>query len=180
VPGPFFMVQRLAKAQVTANRVSGTHRVEGTSAYGGGLARHLRGPAPARPGTCVPRARLAVMYGNGMAAGMAAPGGTEAHQPAPPPSAEVIEGVCGTTGGGQVVIHVLVEDAAATRRPERGADRGERDVLVVDVEDRPGTMGEVARRIGEAGVNIELVYTTFGAVRLVLGVDDLDQARAAL
>jgi hypothetical protein len=28
-------------------------------------------------------------------------------------------------------------------------------------------------------VNIELVYTTFGAVRLVLGVDDLDNARAA-
>lgn len=56
----------------------------------------------------------------------------------------------------------------------------ERDVLVVDVEDRPGTMGEVARRIGEAGVNIEPVYATFGAVRLVLGVDDLDKARAAL
>jgi hypothetical protein len=56
----------------------------------------------------------------------------------------------------------------------------ERDVLVVDVEDRPGTMGEVARRIGEAGVNVELVYLTFGTVRLVLGVDDLDKARAAL
>ena len=56
---------------------------------------------------------------------------------------------------------------------------GERDVLVVVIEDRPGTMGEVARRIGEAGVNIELVYATFGAVRLVLGVDDLDKARAA-
>jgi hypothetical protein len=57
---------------------------------------------------------------------------------------------------------------------------GERDVLVVDVEDRPGTMGEVARRIASAGVNIELAYTTFGAVRLVLGVDELDKARAAL
>jgi hypothetical protein len=57
---------------------------------------------------------------------------------------------------------------------------GERDVLVVDVEDRPGTMGEVARRIGTAGVNIELVYPTLGAVRLVLGVDDPDKARAAL
>ena len=57
---------------------------------------------------------------------------------------------------------------------------GERNVLVVDVEDRPGTMGEVARRIGEAGVNIELAYTTFGAVRLVLGVENLDRARAAM
>jgi hypothetical protein len=76
-----------------------------------------------------------------------------------------------------------VEDAAATRAAlsEAGIEvSGERDVLVVDVEDRPGTMGEVARRIGEAGVNIELAYTTFGAVRLVLGVDDLDRARAAM
>jgi hypothetical protein len=76
-----------------------------------------------------------------------------------------------------------VEDAAATRAAlsEAGIEvSGEHDVLVVDVEDRPGTMGDVARRIGEAGVNIELVYTTFGAVRLVLGVDDLDKARAAL
>lgn len=76
-----------------------------------------------------------------------------------------------------------MEDAAATRAAlsEAGIEvSGERNVLVVDVEDRPGTMGEVARRIGEAGVNIELAYTTFGAVRLVLGVENLDRARAAM
>jgi hypothetical protein len=41
-------------------------------------------------------------------------------------------------------------------------------------------MGEVTRRLGNSGVNIELVYTSFGAVRLVLDVDDMDKARAAL
>lgn len=94
-----------------------------------------------------------------------------------------IEGVCGSTEGGQAAIHILVDDAAATRAvlSEAGMEvSGERDVLVVDIEDRPGAMGEVARRIGDAGANIELVYTTFGAVRLVLGVDDLDKASAAL
>jgi len=94
-----------------------------------------------------------------------------------------IEGVCGTTEGDRGVIHVLVADADATRAAltEAGFDvGGERDVLVIDVEDRPGMMGEVARRIGDAGVNIELAYTTFGAVRLVLGVDDVEKARAAL
>jgi hypothetical protein len=94
-----------------------------------------------------------------------------------------IEGVCGTTEGGQGVIHILVDDAAAARAAlsEAGIEvSGERDVLVVDVEDRPGTMGEVARRIADAGANIELVYTTFGAVRLVLGVDDLSRASAAV
>ena len=94
-----------------------------------------------------------------------------------------IEGVCATTQEGQGAIHILVEDEAATRTAlgEAGIEVGaERDVIVADVEDRPGAMGEVARRIGNAGVNIELIYTTFGEVRLVVGVDDMDKARAAL
>jgi hypothetical protein len=44
-----------------------------------------------------------------------------------------IEGVCGTTQEGQGVIHIVVEDAAATRAAlsDAGIDvRGERDVLV--------------------------------------------------
>ena len=76
-----------------------------------------------------------------------------------------------------------MQDDAATRAAlsEAGIEVGaERDVLVVDVENRPESMGEVARRIGDAGVNVDLVYTTFGDVRLVVGVDDIDKARAAL
>lgn len=94
-----------------------------------------------------------------------------------------IEGMSATVGEGRGVIHLLVEDADATRSAlqDAGIDvSGERDVLVVDVEDRPGTMGEVARKLADAGVNVELVYTTFGGVRLVLGVDDLEKARGAL
>jgi hypothetical protein len=95
-----------------------------------------------------------------------------------------IEGVCGVaTGGGTATVHILVEDVAATRSALENAGlqvTDERDVLVVDVEDRPGTMGQVARKIADAGVNIELVYTTFGGVQLVLGVDDLEKARAAI
>ena len=94
-----------------------------------------------------------------------------------------IEGVCAVTAEGRGVIHILVEDASAARGALEGAGlevAEERDVLVVDVEDRPGTMGEVARRLANAGVNIELAYTTFGRVRLVLGVDDFEKARAAV
>lgn len=57
----------------------------------------------------------------------------------------------------------------------------ERDVIVVDVEDRPGTVAQVAGKLADAGVNIELAYTTFGGgVRLVLGVDDFEKARGGL
>jgi hypothetical protein len=94
-----------------------------------------------------------------------------------------VEGMCAVTAGGKGTIHILVEDPAAARKAleAEGVEvSGERDVLVVDVEDRPGTMGDVARRVADAGVNIELAYTTFGGVRIVLGVDDLEKARSAL
>jgi hypothetical protein len=94
-----------------------------------------------------------------------------------------IEGMCATTAGGRGEVHILVEDPEATREALVGAGievRTDRDVLVTEVEDRPGTMADVVRKLGDAGVNIEFAYTTFGGVRLVLGVDDLEKARAAV
>jgi hypothetical protein len=38
----------------------------------------------------------------------------------------------------------------------------------------------MARRFADASVNIELAYTTFGGVKLVIATDDLEAARAAL
>jgi hypothetical protein len=93
-----------------------------------------------------------------------------------------IEGMCATTAGGKGEIHILVEDPTATREALQGAGlevSEDREVLVIEVENRPGTMAEVARKLGDGGVNIEFAYPTFGGVRLVFGVDDLDKARAA-
>jgi hypothetical protein len=93
-----------------------------------------------------------------------------------------IEGMSGDNRQGET-LHLLVEDAAAAREALSGAGievTDERDVLVVEVEDRPGTLGEVARKLADAGVNVDLVYSTFGGVKAVLGVDDPEKARAAL
>jgi len=56
----------------------------------------------------------------------------------------------------------------------------DREVLVIDVHDKPGTLGELARELAEASVNIDLAYAAYGGVRLVIATDDLDNARAAL
>ena len=95
-----------------------------------------------------------------------------------------LQGMCAFTGEGRGMIHILVDDAkaAAARQALEEAGMGvveERDVLVVDIEDRPGTLGELARSLAEASVNIELAYTTFG-VKLVIATDDIDSARATL
>jgi hypothetical protein len=77
-----------------------------------------------------------------------------------------IDGVCClATGGGTAPVHILVEDVTATRSALQNAGlevSDERDVIVVDVPDSPGTMAQVARKLADAGVNIELAYTTFG------------------
>jgi len=93
-----------------------------------------------------------------------------------------IEGGCGVQSGGKGEVHVLVENAAAAKGALEGAGikvADEREVLVVKVDDHPGELGEISRKIADAGVNINLFYLT-AATQLVLGVDDLDKARAAL
>lgn len=96
-----------------------------------------------------------------------------------------IQGMCALTGEGRGVIHLLFEDdAAATARSaleEAGMGiADDREVMVIDVSDQPGTLGGLARALGAANVNIELAYTTFGGIKLVIATDDIDSARAAL
>jgi hypothetical protein len=96
-----------------------------------------------------------------------------------------IQGMCALTGEGRGVIHLLFDDevAPAARRALEEAGMGvadEREVLVIDVAQRPGTLGGLARALGEANVNIELAYTTFGGIKLVIATDDMESARAAL
>lgn len=93
-----------------------------------------------------------------------------------------IDGMCGFPCEGKGVMHILVEDAAGARSAleEAGIEvTGEREVLVVEVEDRPGTLGDMARKFANAGVNVDLGYLASGT-RLVIGADDLEKAQAAL
>lgn len=93
-----------------------------------------------------------------------------------------IDGLCGATWEGKGQVHVLVEDAAKARRALEAnglhVDR-ESDVIVLDVEDRPGVLGNIARRLANAGVNLHLAYLAT-STRLVIGADDLEKAREAL
>jgi hypothetical protein len=96
-----------------------------------------------------------------------------------------ILGACAFTGQGRGIIHILVDSAradaarAALDQAEMGV-ADQREAFVVDVPDRPGTLGELARTLGEASVNIELAYSIFGGVKVAIVTDDLESARAAL
>lgn len=93
-----------------------------------------------------------------------------------------IEGTAGFPCEGQGIGHVLVDDTAAARKAIQGGGgkvTEERDVLLVKIPNRPGALGEVARKIANAGVNIDLVYLASGE-RFAFGVDDLDKGRKAI
>lgn len=96
-----------------------------------------------------------------------------------------IDGFAAFTGDGKGVVHVLVSDDRVEALRDALDAAGmpvadQREVLVVNVADEPGAMGYVARRLADAGVNIDLAYTTFGGVRLVFGTDDMRSARSVL
>jgi hypothetical protein len=94
-----------------------------------------------------------------------------------------IEGFCAvTSGGGQSEVHVLVEDAAVAFGALEGAGieiAADEEVAVVTVADRPGELGLMSRKLGDAGVNIRLAYLATGT-RLVFAADDFARAKAAL
>ena len=92
-----------------------------------------------------------------------------------------IEGICGFVVGGKGVGHVLVADPAKARQALQTAGArvtGEQDVLVLDIEDKPGSLGKVTRKIADAGVNLNAVYLAT-KTRVVIGARDIEKARAA-
>jgi hypothetical protein len=93
-----------------------------------------------------------------------------------------IDGICGVPCEGKSLLHLLVQDLELARQSlaDAGYDiEDERTVLLVDVIDRPGELGGIARRLADAGINIELLYLTAG-MDLVIGVEPIDKAAEIL
>jgi hypothetical protein len=59
-----------------------------------------------------------------------------------------------------------------------------RDVLKVELENRPGALADVASKLGNKGVNIEYCYGTLtkkaGSTSVILDVSDIDRAMEIL
>ena len=93
-----------------------------------------------------------------------------------------IEGYCSFSSAGKSYLHILVNEMEGVRQAlgELGLEVAQqREVFTVDVEDRPGELGKVARFIADSGVNIDMVYMGT-STRLVLCAFDSEAARAAV
>ena len=84
--------------------------------------------------------------------------------------------------GDRAELHILVPHAGAARHAlaiSHLAVSREREVVVVDVQDRPGVLADLTRMIARAGVDLDLVYVATRN-RIVFGAADLDALRSAL
>lgn len=84
----------------------------------------------------------------------------------------------GTAGG----IGLLTNDEAGTREVLKAAGISVREIGLVSVslEHKAGTLGQVARKLADAGVNIELLLgtgTSGSNVTIALGVDKVEVAQ---
>lgn len=93
-----------------------------------------------------------------------------------------IEGICAVPAGGKATVHLLVENSSAARQALQKAAiqvAGEQDVLVMSVDDKPGALGEVAKKLASAGVNITALYLAT-RTRVVIAASDMAKAKKAM
>jgi len=92
-----------------------------------------------------------------------------------------IEGGGAWVLNGKGAAHFLFEDGATARRALEAVGIlvvEERDVLVQRLnQEEPGQLGKISRRMAQAGVNIEVLYSDHDH-RLIMVVDDADKGRA--
>lgn len=84
--------------------------------------------------------------------------------------------------GEQAELHILVPHADAARHAlaiSQVAVTREREVAVVEVDDRPGILADLAGKVAAAGINLDLVYVATKN-RVVFGAADLEGLQAAL
>ena len=87
-----------------------------------------------------------------------------------------------TRPGDKAELHILVPHAEAARHALAISNLSvtrEREVVVVEAKDRPGELADLARKVAEAGINLDLVYVAT-RTRVVFGADDIDALKAVL
>ncbi|HXG25279.1 MAG TPA: ACT domain-containing protein [Candidatus Binatia bacterium] len=96
-----------------------------------------------------------------------------------------ITGVSGLTMGGSGAVALLTNDEAGTRNAfeEAGIKARETELVTTSIEDKPGTLAEVAKKLSDAGINIEVampVGMKDGKVNLAFATDQPQKAREIL
>jgi hypothetical protein len=87
-----------------------------------------------------------------------------------------------TRPGDTAAMHILVKHPEAAKHALAIAGvtvTAEREVVVVQADDRPGVLADLAHKVAAAGINIDLLYVATNT-RVVFGAEDIEGLRRAL
>ena len=89
-----------------------------------------------------------------------------------------LEGVLGIICEGQGIVQMVTSnpDGAVAAFKAAGIKYLQREVLLVNLKDMPGSLAAMVNAMADMGININGIYITAGD-RLALGVDNIDNAR---
>src|SRR5712691_9844701 len=95
-----------------------------------------------------------------------------------------IEGYCAVPSGkeGKGTFRVVTKDPSNTRKALESAGfkvQDERDIALVDVQDRPGSFAQILRRLAESELNVGPTYS-ITQNRIAIGADDFAKLRESL
>jgi len=97
-----------------------------------------------------------------------------------------IDAISAQTSGGSGDIRVLVENTQAARTALDAAGirvQSEREMVFVDLEDKPGSLAAAARKLSDSSINVDAIYvvgSSGGKKQLAIGVSDVAKGRAAV
>ena len=84
----------------------------------------------------------------------------------------------------KIYVKNLNKAVKALSKREEYANHELRDVLLVDLENKPGALAELTSKLGDEGINIEYCYGTLSRkgdkVSVVLDVSNIDRAEQLL
>ena len=84
----------------------------------------------------------------------------------------------------KIFVKNLNKAVKALSKREEYASHELRDVLLVDLENKPGALAELTSKLGDEGINIEYCYGTLSRkgdkVSVVLDVSNIDRAEQLL
>lgn len=96
-----------------------------------------------------------------------------------------ITGFTGATCGDSGSVCLITNDEASTRRALQDSHYKvrERELVLANIADKPGSLAEATRRLANAGVNLEAALPTGMSghqIHLAFACDDASRARTAL
>ncbi len=94
-----------------------------------------------------------------------------------------IDAIGAESAGGRSYVSLIVNQPVQAREAlmKSGYTCSMRTVLVVRIDDKPGALAALARKLGDAGVDVVSAIhlgTVGGHAQVALGVDNLERARS--